>query len=229
MGKWSIDQKTNLLLGLFVSAVVGANLLGAKITRIWIVDTSVGIFLYPLTFLITDIVQEVHGRERARQFVLVTFACVAFIALVTVFSVWLPFAPRSYVQAEQYNPVFGLSIRSFIASLTAFLMSSLHDVWSFNFWKQVTGGKWLWLRNNASSIVSQFIDTTIFMFIALYYLPWLPDILNTNPKFDVAYLFTLIGPYFGLKVLVIMSHTPFCYLGVRWLKATPRKEGAGAA
>ena len=218
MKKLDLEDRTNLLLGLFVAAVVGANLLGAKITKIGIVETSVGIFTYPLTFLITDIVQEVHGRPKANQFVWITFVCVVVVSLVTALSVALPFAPRSYVQAEQYDPVFGMSLRFFVASIIAFLMSSLHDVWAFNFWRKKTGEKWLWLRNNASSIVSQIIDTTVFMFIALYYIPGLPKILNTSPKFTVSYLITLIIPYLTLKILVIIAHTPFCYLGVKWLR-----------
>ncbi len=223
MKKLTLEDRTNLLLGLFAAAVVAANLLGSKITKIGFVETSVGIFTYPLTFLITDIVQEVHGREKANQFVWITFVCVLFVSLVTALSVWLPFAPRSYVQAEQYDPVFGMSLRFFVASLTAFLLSSLHDVWAFAFWRSRTGGRWLWLRNNASSIVSQIIDTTVFMFIALYYVPGLPKILNTSPKFTTAYLATLIVPYLTLKILVIVAHTPFCYLGVKWLKG--RRNG----
>ena len=216
--KWDLKFKTNLLLGLFVASLITANLIGGKITKFWFIEVSVGIFAYPITFLITDVIEEVHGKEKTKMFVKVGFICMLFILLVTAFSVWLPFAPRSYVQAEQYNPVFGISLRFFIASITAFLLSQFHDIWAFNFWKEKTKGKWLWLRNNASTIVSQLIDTIVFMFIALYYIPWLPSILNTSPKFTVAYLFTLIIPYYILKVIIALFDTPFVYLGVWWLK-----------
>jgi uncharacterized integral membrane protein (TIGR00697 family) len=216
--KWNLETKTNLFLGLFVASIIAANLLGGKITKFWFIEVSVGIFAYPLTFLITDVICEVHGREKTTQFVWIGFVCMLFILLITALSVWLPFAPRSYVQAEQYNPVFGIGLRFFVASITAFLLSQFHDVWAFSFWKEKTSGKFLWLRNNASTIVSQLIDTVVFMFIALYYIPWLPQIVNTNPKFTVAYLFTLILPYYILKVIVAIFDTPFVYAGVWWLR-----------
>ncbi len=216
--KWDLEFKTKLLLGLFVASIIAANLLGSKITKIGMVEFSVGIFAYPLTFLITDVICEVHGKEKTKHFVWTGFISVLFVLLLTALAVWLPFAPRSYIQAEQYNPVFGIGLRFFIASITAFLLSQFHDVWAFNFWKQKTKGKFLWLRNNASTIVSQFIDTVVFMFIALYYIPSLPQIVNTSPKFTVAYLFTLIVPYYLLKVVVALADTPICYLGVWWLK-----------
>jgi len=216
--KWDLEFKTKLLLGIFVASLIAANLLGSKITKFWLIEVSVGIFAYPITFLITDVIEEVHGKEKTKTFVWVGFISMVLILLITALAVWLPFAPRSYVQAEQYNPVFGIGIRFFIASVTAFLLSQLHDIWAFNFWKQKTKGKFLWLRNNASTIVSQFIDTVVFMFIALYYIPWLPQIFNTSPKFTVAYLFTLIIPYYLLKVVVALFDTPFVYAGVWWLK-----------
>lgn len=205
--KWDKEFKTNLLLGIFVSSIIAANLAGAKVTH-FIIDFSVGIFIYPLIYLITDIVQEVHGKERAKQFVYISFICVFIILLFIMLAVNLPFANRSMVK-ENYTQVFGISIRIFIASLTAFLISSLHDVWAYDFWKKATKGKYMWIRNNLSSIAGEFLDTTIFMFIAFY---------NISPKFTSGYIFALIIPYWLLKVFVTIVHTPFCYLGVWWLK-----------
>jgi len=218
--KWDLEFKTKLLLGLFVASLIAANLLGGKITKFWFIQVSVGIFAYPITFLITDAIEEVHGKEKTKTFIWVGFICMLFVLLITALAVKLPFASRSYLQAEQYNPVFGMSIRFFIASITAFLLSQFHDVWAFNFWKKKTKGKFLWLRNNASTISSQFIDTMLFMFIALYYVPWLPQTLNTSPKFTVAYLFTLIIPYYLLKVVVALADTPFVYLLVWYLRGS---------
>ncbi|MEA2037461.1 MAG: queuosine precursor transporter [Nanoarchaeota archaeon] len=216
--KWDLKFKTNLLLGIFVASLVAASLIGGKITKFWFIEVSVGIFAFPITFLITDVIEEVHGKEKTKMFVWVGLISMIFVSLVTAISVWLPFAPRSYVQAEQFNTVFGISLRFFIASITAFLLSQMHDIWAFNFWKEKTKKRFLWLRNNASTIVSQLIDTIVFMFIALYYIPWLPDVLNTNPKFNVAYLITLIIPYYILKVVVAIFDTPFIYLLTWWVR-----------
>ena len=86
----------------------------------------------------------------------------------------------------------------------------MHDVISFDFWKNKTNGKMLWLRNNASTIVSQAIDSTLFMFIAFY---------GVSPKYDVAFIITLIIPYYVLKVLLAILDTPLVYAGVKWLKS----------
>jgi len=209
--KWNLEKKTNLLLGLFVASLIAANLIGTKITKFWFIEVSVGIFAYPLTFLITDTIEEVHGKEKTKEFIWVGFICLLFILLITAFAVWLPFAERSFVK-ENYTQVFGSTLRIFAASITAFLISQFHDVWAFNFWKQKTHGKFLWLRNNLSTIVSQFIDTVIFMFIAFYAL---------TPKHTAAYMFTLIIPYYILKILVALFDTPFVYLGVWWIKKKP--------
>lgn len=224
--KWDLQTKTNLFLGLFVASLVAANLIGSKIAQISVINFSVGIFAYPITFLITDIIEEVHGREKTKEFVWVGFICMVIVLLMTIVAVWLPYAERSYVQAEQYGRVFGISIRFFIASITAFMISQMHDIWAFNFWKEKTKGKFLWVRNNLSTIISQFIDTVIFMFIALYYLPfsWVPATLNTSPKFNIAYMFVLILPYWALKAFVALCDTPFIYLGVRFLRGYVYKK-----
>ena len=109
-----------------------------------------------------------------------------------------------------YSIVFGMSARILVASVVAFGISQTHDLWAFNFWKQKTKGKYLWLRNNASTVVSQLLDTTLFMFIAFYHM---------TPKFTTQFVVSLIIPYWLLKVLVAALDTPICYLGVKWLKS----------
>jgi hypothetical protein len=96
-----------------------------------------------------------------------------------------------------------------IASLVSFVVAQQLDVFMFSFWGKVTHGKHLWIRNNLSTIVSQFIDTTIFEFIAFWHL---------NDKFTTGYIFSLIIPYWLFKVVFALLDTPFCYLGVRWLR-----------
>ena len=101
-----------------------------------------------------------------------------------------------------------MSMRMSLASLISFSISQTVDVNIFLLFKKLSKGKRLWLRNNLSTITSQFIDTVIFMFIAFY---------QTTPKFTVAFVFSLIIPYWLFKVLFALLDTPFCYLGVKWL------------
>ncbi len=206
--KLSMEEKTSLLLGLFVAAIICGNLLGTKIFSFWVISASVGIFMYPLTFLITDMIEEVHGRKKTKQFVMAGFFSLVLVTLFTLLSIALPPASR-YDLNPEYLKVFAPSLRIMAGSIVGFLISQYHDIIAFDFWKKKTKGRFLWFRNNASTIVSQFLDTTIFMFIAFY---------MVTPKFTVDFVFALIIPYWILKVAVALFDTPVCYLGVRWLR-----------
>ena len=215
----SLGEKTNILLGLFVGSLIAANLIGLKIANFGIFEASAGILLFPILFLVTDIIEEVHGKKKAQELVIIGFIVLIVILAVTALAIYgLPHASRSVLGSEDlqdaYDTIFGTTIRIFIASITAFLIAQMHDVWAFNFWKQKTKGKHLWLRNNLSTIVSQFLDTTLFMFIAFY---------GISSKFTADYIFTLIIPYWIVKVLFAIFDTPFCYLGVRWLKGSKKE------
>lgn len=204
----SIEAKTDILIGLFITALIAANLLGTKITSLFGVAVSVGIFAYPITFLITDIIAEVHGKKKSFNLVLAGFISLLVLLGLTQLSVSLP-ANAHFQLDESYRQIFQGSVRIILASLTAFILSQLHDVWAFHRLKEKTSGKFLWLRNNLSTIVSQFLDTIIFMFIAFY---------QITPKFDALFIWQLILPYYLFKVAFAALDTPFVYLGVRWLK-----------
>jgi len=208
LGKVPKEKKTNILLALFIGSLVASNLIGLKIADFVIFEASVGILAFPVTFLITDIIEEVHGKKKAQEFVFLGALTLIFILVLTAIAVGLPYAERSLVK-EEYDEIFGTTLRIVIASVIAFILSQAHDVWAFNFWKQRTKGKYLWLRNNLSTIASSFFDTTIFMFIAFY---------GISDKFTVSYVFSLIIPYWLVKILFALGDTPLCYLGVKWLK-----------
>ncbi|MFH1508763.1 MAG: queuosine precursor transporter [bacterium] len=202
------QKKFTLLTSIFITALVAANLLGSKITVLAGISVSVAIFAYPLTFLVTDIVEEVLGKKVAKQLIVAGFLSLFILLFLTWLSVILPAADR-YEFNNEYKTIFSSSLRMIIASLVAFLLSQFHDVWAFNFWKEKTKGKLLWLRNNFSTVISQFIDTSVFMFIAFYMI---------TPKFDVSFIISLIIPYWLFKIAFAVIDTPFVYLGVKWLK-----------
>jgi uncharacterized integral membrane protein (TIGR00697 family) len=206
--KLTQETKVDILLGLFVASLVAANLLGGKITTILGISVSVGIFAYPLSFLVTDMIEEVFGKQKTKRFILAGFSALVLVLILTLISVAMPAADR-YPYNEAYVTIFNSSIRMIIASFVAFLLSQFHDIWAFNFWKKKTKGRLLWLRNNLSTMVSQFIDTTIFMFIAFY---------GITPKFTTAFIFSLIIPYWIFKIVFALIDTPFVYLGVKWLR-----------
>lgn len=205
------DQENKILLLqiIFVTSMLLANILGIKIVNIGPVATSVGIWLVPISFLITDVLAEVKGRKAVNNLIWSTVIALIFSYLFIKLSIAMAPAERFAPDNEAYVKIFTNSSRMFMASIVAFILSQFHDIWAFEFWKEKTKGKFLWLRNNLSTIVSQFIDTVIFMFLAFY---------NISPKFDAEFIWQLIIPYYILKIILALVDTPFVYLGVRWLK-----------
>ncbi len=210
----SIDYKTQILLTIFVSSLLLGNLLGSKLIEVFGIVTSVGLFGYPPTFLITDIVEEVRGKETTKVFVHAGLLSL-FIAVLFVFvSTGFPPSPL-YPHSEAYNSVFSNSLRIILASMTAFVISQYHDLWAFNFWRQKTNGRYLWLRNNLSTIVSQLIDSIVFTFVAFY---------HATPELGAVQVFYMVVPLWTLKVGFALLDTPFVYLGVRWLASESADE-----
>jgi queuosine precursor transporter len=209
--KTDMTMKLSILLSVFTGLLIGMNLLGSKIIGLFGISVSVGIFMVPFTFLITDIVSEVYGRRMAQKFLIAGIVTLFIILVYTaIFVVLEPHA--RYEANDEYRIVFGASLRILIASIVAFAISQFHDIWAFEFWKAKTKGKALWLRNNASTMVSQAADTLIFMFIAFYMI---------TPKFDAMFIIELAIPFYLFKVAFAMLDTPLVYAGVRWLKDKP--------
>jgi queuosine precursor transporter len=199
-------QKLDLLLSLYIASIVAAELLGTKIFTIAGINASVGIFTLPLTFTINDIVSEVYSKERARSFVRSGFVVLLFLFGFTYLSTVLPPAVRFQKTNAAYVQLFSSSLRIIIASLTAFWLSERFDIFVFNRIREKLGTKKLWLRNNLSNFVGQFVDTTIFMSLAFY-----------QPG-NILFIISLILPYWGLKCIFSLIETPFTYFGVRWLR-----------
>ena len=196
------------LISVFIGMLVGMNLLGGKIITIFGVSASVAVFIVPLAFAITDISTELYGRSFSRK---LTFAGMFTLLILMVYSiifVSLDPNPR-FTHDEAYRTIFGTSLRIMLASITAFLLAQLQDIFIFERIRRMTKGKWLWLRTNVSTFASELVDTTIFMFIAFY---------MVSPKFDAFFILKLIIPYFLLKIAFAVLITPLVYAGVRLLR-----------
>jgi uncharacterized integral membrane protein (TIGR00697 family) len=139
-----------------------------------------------------------------------------FITLVLAFlltGVSILWPPASFwPHQEAYETILGSSARIMVASLTAYLFSQYHDVWAFHFWKRVTSDRFLWLRNNASTIVSQLLDSVVFITIAFYVsMPLVPLILGQwVVKVGIAALDT---PFVYLLVYLVRRRLPTVKLG----------------
>lgn len=203
----TLEKKLDFLLAIYIGAIVSAELLGSKLISIFGIATSVGIYALPLTFVINDIVSEVAGKPRARNFVrsglIVLIMLFFFVAIARI----LPPA-GFYRNNDAYRTVFGNSMRVILGSLTAFAISEFTDVYVFNYVRQKWGQKFLWFRSNLSNFVGQLIDTTIFIFVAFYMI---------SPTSTVGRMWALIIPYWLLKIFFSVVETPLTYLGVKWL------------
>jgi len=204
--KLNIEQKKQILLAIFIGSLVLVNTIGSKITSILGVRVSVGIFFLPVLFVITDIIGEVFGKKEGLFFVKIAIGYL--IAMLALVFLCIKIKPDvSYKFQTEYEVIFSSSLRMTFASIISFIISQNFDVLAFDFLKKITSGKMLWLRNNVSTILSQFIDTTIFMFVAFYHM---------TPTFTFSYTFSLILPYWIFKIILALLDTPICYLGVKW-------------
>ena len=214
---------------------------------------AVGVLPYPITFLCTDLISEFYGRRRANFLVFVGLLINIWVILILWLGGVLPAQPEMMVVPgvdgsvelpplpevitdEQGNFVkviddwtfYRIRLLTFgavAASMIAYLIAQFVDVYLFHFWKRLTKGKHLWLRNNGSTVISQFVDTFAVITVTHFFahaLPVDPD----NAIWPQLWLF--IGTAYAFKFIVALLDTPIIYLAVRllspYLRIDPTKE-----
>jgi|TARA_B100002003_G_C14038101_1_gene500243 uncharacterized integral membrane protein (TIGR00697 family) len=197
-------------------AVILANIQVMKTVGFFGLVTALGNIIYGTTFLATDILNENHSKKDAKQAVWVGF----FILVMTtiVMQICLKFIPHeSDMLSPALQQIFGLLPRIAIASLIAYLISQLHDVWAFNYWKKKFKGKKLWLRNNLSTLVSQLIDNIIFTYIAFV---GLFGIFGWSQVFGWNIIFQIFIVSYIMKFIIAILDTPFIYLSKKIKKSS---------
>ncbi len=191
-------------IAVFASLTVTANIIAFKIVSFGNFVVPAAVITYASTFLVTDFLSEVYGRDTAVRAVWAGFLSNIIMVLSVIIAVrWAPAPFMSREMVESFNTVLGFAPRVVIASMIAFLVSQHHDVWAFHFWKSRTEGKHLWIRNNLSTLVSQLIDTLIFITIAF------------AGKFPFEAIIAIITGQYAVKVIIAILDTPFMYLCVR--------------
>ena len=209
-----LAQRIYLFLGaLFITSLVVSNLIFQKFFYWYPLDVeifgsklfeiSVGILPYPITFLITDLISEIYGKKRANDIVIAgIFASIFSLSIILVANA-APATSWSHVKDVMFTQVFGNSAIAVFASMVTYLFAQFIDIQIYHFWKRVTKGKKLWVRNNFSTWFSQFVDTfTILLLLCSFgIIPW------ANFK-------GLLVSGFLFKVLIAVLDTPFLYLGV---------------
>jgi len=194
------------LAGLFIASLVTCNLVANKFVSVDLGFTefilSAGVLAYPITFLITDLLSELYGREQTNKVVVSGFGALLLVLIILKLGGAFNAIDSSPVNDAAYATVFANSWRVIVASMVAYLVAQLIDVRLFHFWKRLTKGKHLWLRNNASTILSQLVDTTLVVGVLF---------IGVEPINKIL-LFILHGWLF--KMLCALADTPLLYLTV---------------
>lgn len=152
------------LTAIFVAALISSDLIGGKVFRVWGLDLGVGMIPFPLTFLLTDIVNEFYGTEGARRMTFVGLGVAMFVFIVVNIAIYLPTSPESPMAGDTFRNVFGWSVRGYIASLTAYVIGQLLDISIFFTLRKLTGHRFIWLRATGSTVLSQAVDTLVISF-----------------------------------------------------------------
>jgi uncharacterized integral membrane protein (TIGR00697 family) len=226
-----------IFAGIFLGTLAMLNILGiSRFIKLFEIETAsgfplvfaiaIGVLPYPMTFLCTDFISEFYGRRRANFVVFVGLLLNIWVVAI----MWLGGVLRGFEQIDPATgemvrdaagrlPVFfeirALTFGAVTASMIAYMAAQFCDVWVFHFWKRVTKGRMLWVRNNGSTMISQLVDTTAVILITHYYAHALPIDPN-QPIARQLVLFIFTG--YAFKFLVAAVDTIPFYIGVRYLR-----------
>ncbi|MFH2114962.1 MAG: queuosine precursor transporter [Spirochaetota bacterium] len=190
------------LLGLYVwipLAVIVANIQVIKTIELFGLTATLGNIAYASTFLATDIISENHGKSAANKAVWIGFVSIIAMTVFMNTALWYKPSPDDFAQ-EALTTIFGLMPRIALGSVAAYLVSQKHDIWAYQFWKErFPSDRAIWIRNNASTMVSQALDTIVFVAIAFW------------GQFPLSVLVEIFITTYVIKWLVAVLDTPFMY------------------
>lgn len=194
-------------IGLFIwvpISIIVANIQVTKMVILFGFEATLGNIVYATSFLATDILSECYGKKEASKAVVIGFFSLVVMSLLMNIALIFKPSDADFIHSSMYS-IFSLMPRLSLASLVAYLASQYHDVLAFEFWKKrKPQKKYLWIRNNASTLVSQLIDTLLFSFIAFL------------GVYNLSVLYQIIITTYLLKAVVALLDTPFIYLAKHW-------------
>ena len=192
------------------TAIILANLQGPKLTVIFGLETSLGVIFYSSIFFATDVLSENYGKAEANRAVRMGFAVSVIVLVMLLIS--LMYLPSQMPATAQYSEtihnafstIVNFTPKIIFGSLLAYIISQSFDVWAFHKIRSITGDRWLWLRNNLSTMSSQLIDTAIFTLVV-----WAPIV-------GIRSALALGASKYIFKMVIAMIDTAFIY----WAKLT---------
>lgn len=210
------------LTGVFVTCLLMANVLGVKLFRIdleWSegnvlpIEHTVGMLPFPITFVLTDLVNEYYGKKAARRIAYIgfTMAMLAFVLITLARQIPIREGVPGTATQAAFENIFGSASLMYIASVMAFLLGSLLDIFLFGIFKRLTRGRMVWLRATGSTVISQLFDSFVITFLFF----WLfPRVLGEESA-TLGFVFSMALTGYVLKLVIAIALTPVIYLG-RW-------------
>ena len=191
------------LYAIIIVNIILCNMQVLKLVELFGFTVTLGNIAYGSVFMATDLLVECYGKQEARRAINLSLFVLVFVTIALQFTV--NYTPSQHdINHPAMLQLFNCVPRVALASLLAYWISQYHDVWAFNWWKQKTNGKHLWLRNNASTLVSQLIDSTVFTVIAFY------------GVYELKIVWSIFYTTIIIKWIVAVLDTPAVYIG-RWI------------
>jgi uncharacterized integral membrane protein (TIGR00697 family) len=199
-----LDRKQRVfvfLTALFVAALIAGDFIGGKFFDFAGYTFSAGIIPFPLTFVLTDVVNEFYGKDGARRITYAGLLAAVFVWAVINLALALPTNAQSPISDTVFRGTFGTSARLYVASLTAYLIGQLLDISIFQILRRLTGHRLLWLRSTGSTVLSQMVDSLSVSFVFL---------VGTRP---LAFIVSNAASNYVGKLIMAVLLTPLIYLG----------------
>jgi len=217
-----------ILASIFIASMTMLNILGTSRfldlsfvvfgTTVPVI-VAVGVLPYPITFLCTDFISEIYGRKKATQVVWAGLIVNVWLAFIVWLAGVLPDFKTSALSGlsnDAFMTIRALSLSTITASMIAYFLAQYSDVRIFHYLKKKTNGKHLWIRNNASTMFSQLVDTVSVILITHFLTHSIP--LPTGKTEIEGLLFLIINAYM-FKFFFALFDTPLLYVGVKHIKS----------
>ena len=212
------------LTSVFVTCLIIADVIGVKLFEIPLpfpifgyktIEHSCGMLTFPVTFVLTDTINEYYGSKAAKDTVYIGLAMGIFVFVILNIAQAMPYLDKPFnVTPDQFDSIFGSAKLIYVASITAYLIGSLSDIWLFGLLKKATGGKFLWLRSTGSTVISQIVDSFVVSYIAFS----LGKSMTGQHAATMSEVISISATGYGLKLFMATALTPVLYILKDYLK-----------
>ncbi len=205
------------MTAMVVACLLVADVVGVKLFRVEpfgiTVEHTCGMLTFPITFILTDLLNDYYGKAAARRVAFIAFTMGAMVFGVINLSLAMPSLPAPFnVPDSAFEAVFAKARIMYVASLAAFIVASLLDIWIFGLFKRATKGRFLWLRATGSTVISQVFDSLVVSLLAFHLMPaWLG--MGSEMIAPVGDALKIAATGYVLKFVLAIAITPLIYAG----------------